>query len=43
MQQNSEGYSIGNTGGIRPVVTLKAGVKITGGSGTEGSPYTLSE
>ena len=26
---------------IRPIFTLKSGIKITGGSGTEDSPYTL--
>ena len=29
------------TGGLRPVFTLKPNVKITGGNGTESSPYTL--
>ena len=27
--------------GFRPVFTLKSGIKVTGGSGTSGSPYTL--
>ena len=29
------------TYGIRPVLHLSSGVKITGGEGTETSPYTL--
>lgn len=27
--------------GLRPVFTLKSGLKVTGGSGTEQSPYIL--
>ena len=30
-----------NSHGFRPVFTLKSGIKVTGGSGTSGSPYTL--
>ena len=29
------------TCGLRPVFTLKSNVKVTGGSGTSASPYTL--
>ncbi len=31
----------GAVGGLRPVFTLKPGLKVTGGSGTENDPYTL--
>ena len=34
-------YSAAGTRGFRPVFTLKSGLKITGGEGTETSPYTL--
>ena len=34
-------YLVENTAGLRPVFTLKDTVKITGGSGTENSPYLL--
>ena len=27
--------------GLRPVFTLNAGLKVTGGSGEDGAPYTL--
>ena len=27
--------------GLRPCFTLKSGIKVTGGDGTSGSPYTL--
>ena len=37
----SHGYSTGEYYGIRPVVTLKYGTKITGGDGSEENPYTL--
>ena len=39
----SNGYPYGNSYsyGLRPVFTLKSGIKVTGGSGTSGSPYTL--
>ena len=30
-----------DTDGLRPVFTLKSGIKVTGGNGTEESPYTL--
>ena len=33
--------SISNSFGLRPVFTLKSGIKVTGGNGTESSPYTL--
>lgn len=32
----------GDSMGIRPILRLKASVKITGGSGTMGDPYTIS-
>ncbi len=35
--RSSYGYSYG----LRPVFKLKSGIKVTGGSGTESSPYTL--
>ena len=40
-------YSYGGTGaygssnGLRPVFTLKSGIKVTGGNGESGTPYTL--
>ena len=34
---DSHGYNYG----LRPVFTLKPGIKITGGNGTSDSPYTL--
>ncbi len=34
-------YFTGSTGSIRPIVILKSTLKITGGDGTESSPYTL--
>ena len=40
-------YSSGGTGaanrslGLRPVFTLKSGIKVTGGNGESGTPYTL--
>ena len=40
-------FSDGNTGaisystGLRPVFTLKSGIKVTGGNGESGTPYTL--
>ena len=30
-----------NSGGLRPVFTLKSGIKVTGGNGESGTPYTL--
>ena len=36
------GYSFnGEANGFRPVIRLKDSIKITGGSGTSGSPYTI--
>ena len=37
------GYNSGfnGTSGFRPVIRLKDSIKITGGAGTEGSPYTI--
>ena len=40
-------YSVGdafanfNSNGLRPVFTLKSGIKVTGGNGESGTPYTL--
>ena len=34
-------YSLSDTYGLRPVFHLKSGIKVTGGSGTSSSPYTL--
>ena len=31
----------GNSDGLRPVFTLKSGIKVTGGNGESGTPYTL--
>lgn len=38
-----DGYPVpdSNQNGLRPVFTLKAGIKVTGGNGTLESPYTL--
>ena len=36
---STHGYSV--TNGLRPVFILKSGIKITGGTGEEGNPYTL--
>ena len=33
--------SYSHSRGLRPCFTLKSGIKVTGGSGTESSPYTL--
>ena len=30
-----------NSNGLRPVFTLKSGIKVTGGNGESGTPYTL--
>ena len=38
---STSGVGAGGTHGIRPVFTLKSGIKITGGSGTSDDPYTL--
>ena len=35
------GYS-SNGGGLRLVFRLKSGIKVTGGDGSEGNPYTLA-
>ena len=35
------GLGPGGTHDIRPVFTLKSGLKVTGGSGTSEDPYTL--
>jgi len=34
-------YSVGNTYGVRPSVSLKPGILVNGGDGTDLSPYTL--
>ena len=40
----SDGYTGGNIGGkgLRLVFRLKSGIKVTGGDGSEGNPYTLA-
>ena len=40
---HSNGNTVANSFslGLRPVFTLKSGIKVTGGNGTSGSPYTL--
>ena len=37
---NARGYSYSY--GLRPVFHLKSGIKVTGGDGSEGNPYTLA-
>ena len=39
----SNGYagSYGYAKGLRPIFHLKSGIKVTGGTGEEGSPYIL--
>ena len=34
-------YASSNSSGLRPVFTLKSGIKVTGGNGESGTPYTL--
>ena len=34
-------YANRYSGGLRPVFTLKSGIKVTGGNGESGTPYTL--
>ncbi len=41
MDSYGSASSFSYTGGFRPVFTLKSGVKIIGGNGTEENPYTL--
>ena len=36
-------YSVGYTGGVRPVLSLKSCVKTSGGDGTASDPYTIKE
>ena len=36
---NASAFS--NSSGLRPVFTLKSGIKVTGGNGESGTPYTL--
>ena len=38
---NGNAYSYIRSQGLRPVFTLKSGIKVTGGEGTPESPYTL--
>ena len=40
---NSYGFTRadGSSDGLRPVFTLKSGIKVTGGNGESGTPYTL--
>ena len=41
---SSDGFTIGtsNSSGLRLVLHLKSGIKVTGGDGSEGNPYTLA-
>ena len=41
VSSNGSTSSISYASGLRPCFTLKSGIKVTGGSGTESSPYTL--
>ena len=41
VKSESTTYSATPYFGLRPVFTLKSGIKVTGGSGTSSSPYTL--
>ena len=41
VRYNGGTYSYSYGYGLRPCFTLKSGIKVTGGSGTESSPYTL--
>jgi hypothetical protein len=34
--------NVNNTGGVRPSVSLISGATISGGSGTQASPYVVS-
>ena len=38
---NGGPYAYSNSGGLRPVFTLKSDIKVTGGNGESGTPYTL--
>ena len=38
---NGNTHSSGNTYGLRPVFHLRSNIKVTGGTGEEGDPYTL--
>ena len=35
-------YGLSHSYGLRPVFHLKSGIKVTGGDGSEGNPYTLA-
>ena len=37
-----EGWSVGSSNGIRPVINLKSDVKITGGTGTANDPFVVN-
>ena len=39
--QHNQTFGVTFTWGFRPVFKLKPGIKVTGGSGTSSSPYTL--
>ena len=41
VQSSGSAYSYSHTNGLRPVFHLKSNIKVTGGTGEEGSPYTL--
>ena len=38
---NGDAYADNYSYGLRPVFTLKSGIKVTGGNGESGTPYTL--
>ena len=39
---DGDAYGISFSFGLRPVFHLKSGIKVTGGDGSEGNPYTLA-
>ncbi len=41
INSNSASHIVSYVRGVRPVITLRGDLEITGGSGTQGSPYTL--
>ena len=38
---NPSAFAFSDSNGLRPVFTLKSGIKVTGGNGESGTPYTL--
>ena len=41
VNRNGSTFSYSDANGLRPVFHLKSNIKVTGGTGEEGSPYTL--